>query len=154
MLVASVVMDSVLLPNLPSIIYMLGISATVGTTMSLAIASDILSLATFHLYIFYSMSTAVFAFHISALNSLFNIFRGRKFNIIRQRIEPSEYTLDQLLIGAILFTLAAFLFPTVLVFYLAFAAVSVSRAFDLKNLAHHLVSQYYIISLLRVDVAL
>lgn len=33
------------------------------------------------------------------------------------------YEVDQLLLGTILFTLAAFLFPTVLAYYLAFAAV-------------------------------
>lgn len=38
-------------------------------------------------------------------------------------MEPATYEVDQLLLGTILFTLAAFLFPTVLVYYLAFAAV-------------------------------
>lgn len=46
---------------------------------------------------------------------------GKKQNVLRGRVEPSEYQLDQLLIGAILFTLAAFLFPTVLAYYLVFA---------------------------------
>lgn len=49
---------------------------------------------------------------------------GKKYNILRARTEPSEYQLDQLLVGAILFTLAAFLLPTVLAYYLVFAFVS------------------------------
>lgn len=48
---------------------------------------------------------------------------GKKYNTIRNRVEPSEYHLDQLLIGSVLFTLAAFLFPTVLAYYLLFASV-------------------------------
>jgi phosphatidylinositol glycan class Q protein len=120
----SVVLDRILLPNLPAIIYLIGLSAATGTTMSLALCSDLLSLSTLHLYLFYSMATAVFSFHTSAMDALFNIFRGKKRNVLRNRIEPSSYTLDQLLVGAILFTLAAFLLPTVLAFYLVFAAVS------------------------------
>lgn len=38
-------------------------------------------------------------------------------------MEPAVYEVDQLLLGTILFTLAAFLFPTVLFYYLTFAAV-------------------------------
>jgi hypothetical protein len=49
---------------------------------------------------------------------------GKKFNLLRNRVEPAVYDVDQLLLGTILFTLVAFLFPTVLVYYLAFASVS------------------------------
>ncbi|KAK9894009.1 Gpi1-domain-containing protein [Cystobasidium minutum MCA 4210] len=114
-------LDRILLPHLPLIVKLVGLSASVGATMFLAMCSDFLSLSTLHLYIFYSMATTVFSFHTSAMGSLFNIFRGKKRNVIRNRIEPSEYTLDQLLVGAVLFTLAAFLLPTVLAYYLAFA---------------------------------
>lgn len=48
---------------------------------------------------------------------------GKKFNVLRNRVEPASYEVDQLLLGTILFTLTTFLFPTVLAYYLAFAAV-------------------------------
>lgn len=48
---------------------------------------------------------------------------GKKYNLLRKRVEPAVYEVDQLLLGTILFTLAAFLFPTVLFYYLTFAAV-------------------------------
>ena len=102
--------------------------------------SDLLALATFHLYAFYTIATAAFRFHTQAMRSLFHIFRGeyyriapryqgltiiigKKYNTLRDRVEPSEYDLDQLLVGSVLFTLAAFLFPTVLAYYLLFASV-------------------------------
>ena len=141
-------LEDFLFPHLPLVIRVVALSATLGATMSLSVASDLLALATLHLYCFYVMATAVFAFHTRALGSLFNIFRGtpairtgqhvpqlrplgftcsrsgKKYNVLRARTEPSEYQLDQLLVGAILFTLAAFLFPTVLAYYFVFAFVS------------------------------
>lgn len=137
------------LPYLPSLVYVLGLSGLLGTTMFLSLAADLLSLLTLHIYIFYLMATFVFSWHLSMLGALFNIFRGecfsvmplsclpltrklmknsygagKKFNLLRNRVEPAVYDVDQLLLGTILFTLAAFLFPTVLVYYLAFASVS------------------------------
>lgn len=120
-----VFLDQILFPNLPVIVILIGYNASSGATLFLALCSDLLSLSTLHLYLFYSMATTVFSFHTSAMRSLFDIFRGKKRNTIRNRVEPATYNLDQLLIGAVLFTLAAFLLPTVLAFYLVFAAVGV-----------------------------
>lgn len=57
-------------------IYVLGLSSWLGTTMFLSCASDLLSLLTFHIYLFYLLATAVFSWHLSMLGALFNIFRG------------------------------------------------------------------------------
>lgn len=95
-----------------------------GCTFGLSLLSDLFAILTLHIYIIYIMTTTIFAYHTSAMGTLFNIFRGKKRNPAKDRTEPSEYPLDQLLLGAILFTLAAFLFPTVLAYYLVFAAVS------------------------------
>ena len=46
--------------------------------------------------------------------------------MLRNRLDTNDYTVDQLLLGTVLFTLFAFLFPTVLAYYLFFAAVSVA----------------------------
>lgn len=70
------VLEGLFFLHLPLVIRLVALSATLGATMSLSVASDLLALATLHLYCFYIMATAVFAFHIRALGSLFNIFRG------------------------------------------------------------------------------
>ena len=44
---------------------------------------------------------------------------------MRNRIDTWDYDLDQLLLGTILFTLLAFLYPTVLTYYALFATVRV-----------------------------
>jgi phosphatidylinositol glycan class Q protein len=54
--------------------------------------------------------------------SLFHLFRGKKRNVLRNRIDSCDYDLDQLLLGTILFTLLVFLLPTVFAFYLTFAS--------------------------------
>ncbi|KAJ2394259.1 pig-Q [Coemansia sp. RSA 2559] len=67
------------------------------------------------------VATRIFHWILVTLSSLFNLFRGRKRNVLRNRIDSCDYDLDQLLIGTILFTLLTYLFPTVLVYYLTFA---------------------------------
>jgi hypothetical protein len=111
-------------PYFPFALLCCSVASRLGATMALSLASDALSLATFHLYLFYLGMTSIYRWHLSVLFSLFNVFRGQKYNVIRRRTEPSSYGLDQQLAGTILFTLATFLFPTVLAYYLFFALVS------------------------------
>ncbi|KAJ1936985.1 pig-Q, partial [Linderina pennispora] len=93
----------------------------VGLSMQLVILSDTMALTTLHTYWFYMIATRIFHWQLLMLYSLFNLFRGRKHNVLRNRIDSCDYDLDQLLIGTILFTLLIYLFPTVLVYYLTFA---------------------------------
>ena len=74
-----------------------------------------------HISSFYVASARIYDWQLSILISLFHLFRGKKRNILRNRIDSCDYDLDQLLLGTIMFTLLAFLFPTVMVFYFAFA---------------------------------
>ena len=89
--------------------------------MPIALFSDLLSLLTFHIYSFYVASARIFHWQLTIIISLFHLFRGKKNNVLRNRIDSCDYDLDQLLLGTILFTVLAFLLPTVLVFYLTFA---------------------------------
>ncbi|GAA94188.1 uncharacterized protein L969DRAFT_93569 [Mixia osmundae IAM 14324] len=107
---------------LPSVIFLTGMGGFLGATTILSAFIDIIAVGTVHLYLFYLMAANIYRWHLHIIFSLFNIFRGKKLNVLRNRIEPAEYDLDQLLLGTILFTLAAFLFPTVLAFYLVFAS--------------------------------
>ncbi|KAH8919662.1 Gpi1-domain-containing protein [Atractiella rhizophila] len=113
-------------PYLPHIIYFIGVSGVCGATMALSVSSDLLSMFTVHIYVFYYIATTVFNWHLKVINSLFNVFRGKKYNVIRKRVEPADYTLDELLLGTILFTFAAFIFPTVLAYYLVFATARIA----------------------------
>ena len=109
-------------PILPHLIYFIGFASFAGATMPIAVFSDLLSLLTLHIYSFYTASARIFHWQLMIIMSLFHLFRGKKHNVLRNRIDSCDYDLDQLLLGTILFTLLFFLLPTVAVFYLTFTS--------------------------------
>jgi hypothetical protein len=60
---------------------------------------------------------SVYTAYLSALSSLFKLFRGRKFNVLRQRVDSQDYDTEQLLLGTLFFTVLTFLLPTVAAYY-------------------------------------
>lgn len=103
--------------------------------MPIAVFSDLLSILTVHIYSFYIASARIFNWQLTIIISLFHLFRGKKRNVLRNRIDSCDYDLDQLLLGTILFTVLFFLLPTVVVFYLTFASarmliISMKASFD------------------------
>ncbi|KAK4124495.1 Gpi1-domain-containing protein [Parathielavia appendiculata] len=122
-------------PVLPHVIWFIGFSSFAGASMPIALFSDLLSILTLHIYSFYLASARIYHWQLNILISLFHLFRGKKHNVLRNRIDSCDYDLDQLLVGTILFTLLFFLLPTVVVFYLNFAIarmaiISLKAVFD------------------------
>lgn len=122
-------------PALPQIVLFVGFSSFGGASMPIALLSDLLSVLTVHIYSFYLASARIYHWQLNILLSLFHLFRGKKHNVLRNRIDSCDYDLDQLLVGTILFTLLFFLLPTVVVFYLNFAfarmiIISIKAVFD------------------------
>jgi len=91
--------------------------------MAISLFSDLLCLVTAHIYICYMISTAIYHHQLKTAGSLWNLFRAKRYNILRNRIDTWDYDIDQLLFGTILFTLVAFLFPTILAYYALFAVM-------------------------------
>ncbi|PSR84368.1 glycosylphosphatidylinositol-N-acetylglucosaminyltransferase complex, subunit PIG-Q/GPI1, variant 2 [Coniella lustricola] len=122
-------------PALPHIIWFVGFSSFAGASMPIAMFSDLLSILTIHIYSFYLASARIYHWQLTILISLFHLFRGKKHNVLRNRIDSCAYDLDQLLVGTIVFCLLLFLLPTVVVFYLNFAIarmviISLKASFD------------------------
>ncbi|GJN82658.1 phosphatidylinositol N-acetylglucosaminyltransferase subunit gpi1 [Purpureocillium lilacinum] len=122
-------------PLLPQLVWFIGFSSFAGASMPIAVFSDLLSVLTVHIYSFYLASARIYHWQLTILQSLFHLFRGKKHNVLRNRIDSCDYDLDQLLVGTILFTLLFFLLPTVGVFYLNFAIarmiiISMKAGFD------------------------
>lgn len=122
-------------PVLPHMIWFIGFSSFAGASMPIALFSDLTSILTIHIYSFYLASARIYHWQLNILISLFHLFRGKKHNVLRNRIDSCDYDLDQLLVGTILFTLLFFLLPTVVVFYLNFAIarmviISLKAVFD------------------------
>lgn len=108
-------------PALPHIIRVIGVSSFAGASLPISMFSDLVSLLTVHIYSFYVASARIYNWQLTIIISLFHLFRGKKRNVLRNRIDSCDYDLDQLLLGTILFTLLFFLLPTVAVFYATFA---------------------------------
>ncbi|KAG7293762.1 hypothetical protein NEMBOFW57_003819 [Staphylotrichum longicolle] len=111
-------------------------SSFAGASMPIALFSDLLSILTVHIYSFYLASARIYHWQLNILISLFHLFRGKKHNVLRNRIDSCDYDLDQLLVGTILFTLLFFLLPTVVVFYLNFAIARMSVPLNFKAMFH------------------
>ncbi|XP_060116814.1 phosphatidylinositol N-acetylglucosaminyltransferase subunit Q [Heteronotia binoei] len=107
-------------PFIEMILWYVGLSACLGLTVALSILSDIIALLTFHIYCFYVYGARLYCMKIYGLASLWRLFRGKKWNVLRQRVDSCSYDLDQLFIGTLLFTILLFLLPTTALYYLVF----------------------------------
>uniref|UniRef100_A0A5F8GKG4 Phosphatidylinositol glycan anchor biosynthesis class Q n=1 Tax=Monodelphis domestica TaxID=13616 RepID=A0A5F8GKG4_MONDO len=107
-------------PFIEMILWYVGLSACLGLTVVLSILSDIFALLTFHIYCFYVYGARLYCLKIYGLSSLWRLFRGKKWNVLRQRVDSCSYDLDQLFIGTLLFTILLFLLPTTALYYLVF----------------------------------
>ncbi|XP_006739144.1 phosphatidylinositol N-acetylglucosaminyltransferase subunit Q isoform X1 [Leptonychotes weddellii] len=107
-------------PFIERILWHVGLSACLGLTVALSILSDIIALLTFHIYCFYVYGARLYCLKICGLSSLWRLFRGKKWNVLRQRVDSCSYDLDQLFIGTLLFTILVFLLPTTALYYLVF----------------------------------
>lgn len=109
------------MPALGSVISRVG-----GITLTISVLCDLISFTTLHIYAFYIASAKIFHWQLGVITSLFHLFRGKRQNVLRHRIDSCNYDLDQLLMGTIFFTVLVFLLPTVMVFYGAFALARLS----------------------------
>ncbi|XP_062041638.1 phosphatidylinositol N-acetylglucosaminyltransferase subunit Q isoform X4 [Lepus europaeus] len=111
-------------PFIERILWHVGLSACLGLTVAVSVLSDIIALLTFHIYCFYVYGARLYRLKICGLSSLWRLFRGKKWNVLRQRVDSCSYDLDQLFIGTLLFTILVFLLPTTALYYLVFTLVS------------------------------
>uniref|UniRef100_A0A1A8BCL2 Phosphatidylinositol glycan, class Q n=1 Tax=Nothobranchius kadleci TaxID=1051664 RepID=A0A1A8BCL2_NOTKA len=107
-------------PFIEGILWYGGLSACFGLTFALSLLSDMVALFTFHIYCFYVYGARLYCLKIYGLSSLWRLFRGKKWNVLRQRVDSCSYDLDQLFIGTLLLTILLFLLPTTALYYLVF----------------------------------
>ncbi|KAK8861676.1 hypothetical protein IAR55_002499 [Kwoniella newhampshirensis] len=117
------IITSVLHDIAPRLLIILAASSLGGLALSLSVLRDLLSLVTLHLYACYRVMSLVYQWQASSLGGLWNLFRGKRWNVLRQRTDSYEYDVDQLFLGTLLFTVSAFLFPTVLTYAALFGLI-------------------------------
>ncbi|KAA8585556.1 hypothetical protein FQN60_004250 [Etheostoma spectabile] len=90
-------------PFIEGILWYGGLSACLGLTFALSLLSDMVALLTFHIYCFYVYGARLYCLKIYGLSSLWRLFRGKKWNVLRQRVDSCSYDLDQLRLVVVLF---------------------------------------------------
>ncbi|XP_056144441.1 phosphatidylinositol N-acetylglucosaminyltransferase subunit Q isoform X2 [Lampris incognitus] len=90
-------------PFIERILWYVGLSACLGLTFALSLVSDIVALLTFHIYCFYVYGARLYFLKIYGLSSLWRLFRGKKWNVLRQRVDSCSYDMDQLRLMVVVF---------------------------------------------------
>ncbi|KAJ3558627.1 hypothetical protein NM688_g808 [Phlebia brevispora] len=121
-----------------------------GITMTIAAVSDLLALVIVHAHGCYFVLCVLYRNQLSVIGSLWNLFRGKRYNVLRRRIDSWHYDVDQLLFGTILFTLMAFLLPTTVTYYTLFALLRlfVTLVYALSDILLVLVNEFPLFALL------
>ncbi|KAG9445642.1 hypothetical protein H6P81_011770 [Aristolochia fimbriata] len=99
-----------------------------GVTVPAAFLIDVLKLVTLHLSALHWFISLLYSLQIQALASLWRLFRGRKWNPLRQRLDSYDYTVEQHVVGSLLFTPVLLLLPTTSVFYIFFTIMKTTMS--------------------------
>ena len=91
-----------------------------GVTLSISALHDFLKFLNLCSICFFIVTGRVLSLQVSALKSLARLFMGKKWNILRERIDSCDYDNSQLLVGTIVFTILLFLLPTTSMYFLIF----------------------------------
>jgi len=114
---------NVLEPYLEAAINLLTLSSCASFSLYLSFLNDLINLASFHVYCFYAYAAKFYHLLLTGLISLFRLFMGKKWNILRHRVDSVSYDTDQLVFGTIVFTILLFLLPTVMLYYIVFMII-------------------------------
>ncbi|PNY07118.1 phosphatidylinositol N-acetylglucosaminyltransferase subunit GPI1 [Trifolium pratense] len=94
-----------------------------GFTVPASLIVDMIALGTLHVSTLHWFISIVYSSQIQTLAALWRLFRGRKLNPLRQRLDSFDYTVKQHIVGSLLFTPLLLLLPTTSVFYIFFSIV-------------------------------
>ncbi|KAL6903615.1 hypothetical protein ACP4OV_004428 [Aristida adscensionis] len=95
-----------------------------GLTVPVSFLIDIIQLATLHVTLLHWLISLIYSRQIQTVASLWRLFRGRKWNPLRQRLDSYDYTVEQHVVGSLLFTPVLLLIPTTSVFYIFFSILT------------------------------
>jgi phosphatidylinositol glycan class Q protein len=123
----------------------IALSGFFGVSVLLAIVHDYLFLASFHVFIIYTLFSAFYKFILQMTGTLFRVFKGVKYNILRKRDDKNYFQIQELYLGVLIITLIIFLTPTIaMYYYMCFIFIMVTILIDqilllnLQNLACNL----------------
>ncbi|XP_022722847.1 phosphatidylinositol N-acetylglucosaminyltransferase subunit GPI1-like isoform X2 [Durio zibethinus] len=95
-----------------------------GLTIPSALVIDMIAIATLHVSTLHWLISILYSQQLHVLAALWRLFRGRKWNPLRQRLDSFDYTVKQHVVGSLLFTPLLLLLPTTSVFYIFFTILN------------------------------
>ncbi|KAH9174264.1 Gpi1-domain-containing protein [Lactarius sanguifluus] len=137
-------------PHFPMIVYAIGLSGYGGLTVPLSLFLDLFNALTLHVSLSYLVLKTALSYQTFALRSLWNLFRGKRFNVLHRRTDSWHYEVDQLILGTLLFTLFTFSLPTLLTYALLFSLMrsGVVMTCSAMSIATDLMNQFPLFPLL------
>ncbi|KAK3089346.1 hypothetical protein FSP39_002904 [Pinctada imbricata] len=114
---------SIIQPILGSVIWYTSLLGILGIRAQLCLLQDIVSMMTLHIYCFYVYAARLYKLQVYVLSALWRLFRGKKWNVLRLRVDSAAYDVDQLFLGTLLFTILLFMLPTTALYYIVFTVL-------------------------------
>lgn len=111
-----------------------------GISMFFCTVLDLVNILFLNIYGFYVACTRLYFWQLNIIMSLFKLFYGKKYNVLRNRVDFNDYEFDQLLLGIIVFSILIYLMPTVFIFYLTFAVARICLLIITSTLKFVLIS--------------
>eukprot|EP01129_Flabellula_baltica_P016349 TRINITY_DN8666_c0_g1_i1.p1 TRINITY_DN8666_c0_g1~~TRINITY_DN8666_c0_g1_i1.p1 ORF type:complete len:531 (+),score=83.45 TRINITY_DN8666_c0_g1_i1:18-1610(+) len=127
----------------PTFLQVILLSNFMGISFFFSVLSDYIQFSNLQVFFLHTAITKFFKFQLRMLESLWFLFRGKKDNVLRGRVDSLDYNIDQLLVGTLVFAIVSLLVPTVGIYFLFYVALKlflVSMCFILN--ACVLVSKY------------
>uniref|UniRef100_A0A1I7VVR7 Rhodanese domain-containing protein n=1 Tax=Loa loa TaxID=7209 RepID=A0A1I7VVR7_LOALO len=101
----------------------ISLSCFFGVSVFFAALSDLLRLLTVHIYCFHIYAFKLATISMMSIKSLWRLFRGRKYNPLRERVDSVKLDARQLFIATLFFIILLFLLPTILVYFFIFSSL-------------------------------
>ncbi|XP_036319226.1 uncharacterized protein LOC118733777 isoform X1 [Rhagoletis pomonella] len=130
----------------------------IGLSFQLSSLPFLISIIGLHAHCFYIYTAVLHKVEIKGIQVLWKVMLGKRYNVLKNRVESHNYVNRQLYLATIFFTALLFLFPTVLVYYVVFTtlrlciylvnlAIQVLRRnlleFPLQRLLQWTIGQFY-----------
>ncbi|ETW43961.1 hypothetical protein PFNF135_01560 [Plasmodium falciparum NF135/5.C10] len=109
--------------NNSTVLNFVGYTSLLGFSFFLSFVIDYLRFVTAHVTIIYLFLKKICTLFHKNMYSLYLLFNGKKWNILKLRVDTNYYSNEEVLLGTILFTILIFLYPTIFVLVLVFGLI-------------------------------
>lgn len=76
-----------------TLIKLLAFSGLFGSTIQFALIHDCLFLCSTHIFLLYTVVAWIYNYILKMLKTLVNLFNGKKFNVMRGRVDSNNFSL-------------------------------------------------------------